>query len=73
MEEETYSSKTRSKKVEEETMTTDFTRQMDILPPSAIIHPITMIGLGGIGSHVIYTIRKLGFEEFTLWDPDTIE
>lgn len=54
-------------------MSADFTRQLDILAPSDIVHPLTLIGLGGIGSHTAYTMRKLGFERFTLWDPDCIE
>lgn len=52
---------------------TDYTRQMDILPLSALIYPVTLIGLGGIGSHVAYTVRKMGFNNLTLWDGDTVE
>ncbi len=50
----------------------DFLRQLDILPPTALVHPLTFIGLGGIGSPTVYTARKMGFKSFTLWDPDIV-
>ncbi len=51
----------------------DFVRQLDILPPRALIHPLTIIGLGGIGSPTAYTARKMGFGDITLWDHDIVE
>lgn len=51
----------------------DFQRQLDILPPQAIVHNVTVIGLGGIGSWTAYVIRKMGFKNFALWDPDKLE
>ena len=51
----------------------NFQRQLDILPPEALIYPITIIGLGGIGSRVAYDLRKMGFINFVLWDHDRVE
>lgn len=50
----------------------DFLRQLDILPPQAIVHPVTFIGLGGIGSTTVYVARKMGFTRLVLWDPDIV-
>jgi len=49
-------------------VTTQFERQLDILPQSMLVHPVTIIGLGGIGSPTAYCLRKMGFKHFSLWD-----
>ena len=51
----------------------DFQRQLDILPPRALIYPVHCIGLGGIGSNVAFYLRKMGFTNFSLWDYDVVE
>jgi len=51
----------------------NFQRQLDILSPDLLIYPVTIIGLGGIGSRVAYDLRKMGFSNFVLWDPDIVE
>lgn len=51
----------------------DFQRQIDIMPPERLVFPLHIIGLGGIGSFVAYTLRKMGFWQFHLWDPDKVE
>lgn len=51
----------------------DFERQLDILPPRSLVHPVHIIGLGGIGSPAAYLVRKMGFSNLTLWDHDTLE
>lgn len=51
----------------------DFQRQLDILPPSALVYPVTFIGLGGIGSWVSYIVYKMGFSRIVLWDNDRVE
>ncbi|OGZ45955.1 MAG: hypothetical protein A3J54_03050 [Candidatus Ryanbacteria bacterium RIFCSPHIGHO2_02_FULL_45_13b] len=54
-------------------MKANFERQLDILPPEKLLYPITLIGLGGIGSYTAYVVRKMGFREFHIWDPDMVE
>ncbi len=49
----------------------NFERQLEIFGPYASIHPVTFIGLGGIGSGTAYSIRKMGFSRFHLWDYNT--
>jgi len=51
----------------------DFLRQLDILNPSEIICPVTIIGLGGIGSPTALELAKMGFRKMTLFDPDRVE
>jgi len=51
----------------------EFLRQLDILPPDAIVYPVTIIGLGGIGSHLPVELAKIGFRDFTLYDDDRVE
>ena len=51
----------------------DLSRQLDILPPSALVYPVHCIGLGGIGSNTLFYIRKMGFSQFVLWDDDSVE
>lgn len=51
----------------------DFLRQLDIMNPAALFYPVTLIGLGGIGSFTAETLRKMGFRHFTLYDRDKIE
>lgn len=50
-----------------------FLRQHDIVDPQQLAYPVTMIGLGGIGSPTVHELRKMGFRTFTLWDPDIVE
>lgn len=51
----------------------NFTRQHDILHPESLIYPVNCIGVGGIGSNTAFYLRKMGFSNFTLWDPDQVE
>ncbi|MBI2056561.1 MAG: ThiF family adenylyltransferase [Candidatus Sungbacteria bacterium] len=51
----------------------NFQRQLDILPPQALVYPVHCIGLGGIGSNTAFYLRKMGFNHFTLWDHDVVE
>ena len=48
-------------------------RQERILPQERIIWPLVIIGAGGIGSPTVLQMAKLGFEDITLIDPDTVE
>lgn len=47
-------------------------RQWEILPPEKMTAPITVIGAGAIGSFVVLALAKMGFEDITVWDFDTV-
>lgn len=49
------------------------TRQLDILPPDKTTTPITIIGAGAIGSFVTLSLAKMGFDDITVYDFDSIE
>jgi len=51
----------------------NFLRQLDILNPDMIVYPITIIGVGGIGSLTAWILAKMGCREITLYDPDVVE
>jgi len=51
----------------------NFLRQLDILNPNMIVYPITIIGVGGIGSLTAWILAKMGCGEITLYDPDVVE
>ncbi len=52
----------------------NFTRQMGLLPPDILNrYPYVLIGAGGIGSPIGFTIAKMGVENLTIWDSDKIE
>jgi len=43
------------------------------LPEDKLKTPIIVIGAGGIGSMLVLLLAKMGFENITVYDPDTIE
>lgn len=49
------------------------TRQADLIPEDALGEQITIIGAGAIGSWVTLALAKMGFENLTVFDHDTIE
>jgi molybdopterin/thiamine biosynthesis adenylyltransferase len=51
----------------------DFWRQLDIISPQQLQHPITVIGCGGIGSPTILALAKMGCGDITAYDPDRVE
>jgi len=51
----------------------NFLRQLDILNPDMIVYPITIVGVGGIGSLTAWILAKMGCGEITLYDPDVVE
>lgn len=49
------------------------TRQLDILPIHTLGEQITVIGAGAIGSFVVLSLVKMGFENITVFDFDTVD
>jgi len=48
-------------------------RQLDIVKPSELSLPITVIGGGAIGSFSVLALAKMGCSNITVWDDDTVE
>lgn len=48
------------------------TRQMEILPLESLHVPIFVIGAGAIGSFVVLSLTKMGFEDITVFDFDEV-
>lgn len=48
-------------------------RQTGIIPTEKLALPITIIGLGGIGSWTAFGLAKMGCEQLKLIDQDTVE
>lgn len=48
-------------------------RHYDILPPENCKIPITVIGAGAIGSFAVLALAKMGFEDITVYDFDTVD
>lgn len=48
------------------------TRQADLIPEQALGEQITIIGAGAVGSWVTLALAKMGFENLTVYDHDTI-
>lgn len=51
----------------------DYTRQMEIFNPREFNTPVHIIGAGSTGSWLALTLAKLGIEDITVWDFDTVE
>jgi len=49
------------------------TRQLDLIPEKSLTYPITIIGAGAVGSWVALALAKMGLEDITVYDPDTID
>jgi len=49
-----------------------YLRQLDIISPSEI-PPITIIGVGGLGSFIAFLLAKMGSRKLTVYDFDLIE
>lgn len=48
-------------------------RQSDLIPLKALEIPITIIGAGAIGSFTTLSLAKMGYEDITVYDFDTLE
>jgi molybdopterin/thiamine biosynthesis adenylyltransferase len=49
------------------------TRQWDLIPQDVLGEPIHIIGAGAIGGATALTLAKMGFQDITVYDFDTIE
>ncbi len=58
----------KSFKVENEHLT----RQLDIIPMEALTKPITVIGAGAVGGWTVLSLAKMGFQNLTVYDMDTV-
>lgn len=47
-------------------------RQLDIIPMHALELPITVIGAGAVGSHVVKALAQMGFDDITVFDDDVV-
>lgn len=52
---------------------TRFLRQLDIISPKELERPVTIIGVGGIGSPIALALAKMGCSNMTLYDDDMVE
>ena len=50
-----------------------FNRQLDIVRPSQLDFPVSVIGAGGIGSWAALALAKMGCEDITVVDFDKVE
>ena len=51
----------------------DYWRQADLASPEDLAFPVTIIGVGGIGSPAALALAKMGCSHLTLYDPDIVE
>lgn len=49
------------------------TRQLDLIPLECLSRSITVIGAGAIGGWTILSLAKMGFENITVYDFDTVD
>lgn len=54
-------------------MKADYSDQTAIFDPAKFAWPVHIIGLGGIGSAVLFPLLKLGVRELHIWDRDEVE
>lgn len=47
-------------------------RSLDLIPEDILEEPISVVGAGGIGSFLIYTLVKMGFRKITVYDFDEV-
>lgn len=48
-------------------------RQLALYDPSKHKVAVTLIGCGGLGSHIALTLAKMGIQRLILWDHDSVE
>jgi len=55
------------------TKTERFSRQLDICDPDELRSRVLVIGAGGIGSWVVALLSRIGFDDITVYDNDTVD
>lgn len=50
-----------------------YTRQLGIVDPANLICPVTIIGVGGIGSNAADLLTRMGVDNITVYDDDIVE
>jgi len=48
-------------------------RHLDFFNPINVKDPVSIIGVGAIGSHIATNLARLGIKNLTLWDFDNVE
>lgn len=51
----------------------DLRKHSDYFDPNSVSAPIHIIGLGAVGSNIVDQLARFGFDNFHLWDIDTVE
>jgi hypothetical protein len=51
----------------------EISRQLDLVPPSILDEPVTIIGAGAIGSWVALGLAKSGFKHIAVFDHDEVD
>jgi len=51
----------------------DLIRHLELFNPDTFKTPITVLGAGATGSWLALALAKLGIEDITVWDYDTVE
>lgn len=49
-----------------------FSRGVGLIPPDILDRPITVVGLGGIGSWTLSALSRCGFRQAEVWDHDGV-
>lgn len=52
---------------------TNYARQLDIVPLDMLVFPLTILGVGHIGSNAAHEFASLGCPEITLYDDERVE
>lgn len=56
-----------------EKMNNRYIRQQDLVDAKIFKRPVTIVGVGGIGSFLTLTLGKMGFNDITVFDDDLVE
>jgi molybdopterin/thiamine biosynthesis adenylyltransferase len=54
-------------------VTMDLRKHSEYFDPNEVSEPIHIIGLGAVGSNIADQLARFGFDNFHLWDMDTVE
>lgn len=52
---------------------TDYARQLDIISPDMLVFPLTIIGVGHVGSNSAREFASIGCPDLTLYDDERVE